>query len=113
MADYRQILCECAERLISTADRLTVNDSNTSQANRESNAGTSQDCEPSALEEHRRIFGYPLQLVPLKARVHRIVVVSEGAVARTLFQEILGPGLLFALRRRAADLPLPRPKGLH
>ena len=54
-----------------------------------------------------------LQLVPFKARVHRIVVVSEGAVARTLFQEILGPGLLFALRRRAADLPLPRPKGLH
>ena len=58
MADYRQILRECAERLISTADRLTVNGSNTSQANRGSNAGTSQDCEPSALEEHRRIFGY-------------------------------------------------------
>ena len=52
MADYRQILRECAERLISTADRLTVNGSNTSQANRGSNAGTSQDCEPSALEEH-------------------------------------------------------------
>jgi len=58
MADYRQILRECAERLISTADRLTVNGSNTSQANRGSNAGASQDCEPSALEEHRRIFGY-------------------------------------------------------
>ena len=38
-----------------------------------------------------------LQLVRFKARVHRIVVVSEGVVARTLFQEILGPGLLFAL----------------
>ena len=55
MADYRQILRKCAERLISTADRLTVNGSNTSQANRGSNAGTSQ---PSALEEHRRIFEY-------------------------------------------------------
>ena len=49
-----------------------------------------------------------LQLVTFKARVHRMVVVSEGAVARTLFQEILGPGLLFALRRRTADLPLPQ-----
>ena len=51
-----------------------------------------------------------LQLVPFKARVHGIVVVREGAVACTLFQEILGPGRLFALRRRTADVPLPRPK---
>ena len=58
MTDYWQILRECAERLISTADRLTVDGSNQSQANRGSNAGTSQDCEPSALKEHRRIFGY-------------------------------------------------------
>ena len=59
MADYRQILRECAERLISTADRLTVNGSNTSEADRGSNAvnaATAEDSAPSALEEHRRIF---------------------------------------------------------
>ena len=61
MADHRQILRECAERLISTADRLTVNGSNTSEADRGSNAVnavTVEDYVPSALEEHRRIFGY-------------------------------------------------------
>ena len=69
MADYRQVLRECAERLISTADRLPVNGSNTSEANRGSNAGTSQESQPSALEEHRRIFGYRPSVGPFqKAR---------------------------------------------
>ena len=61
MADYRQILRKCTERLIPTADRLTVNGSNTSEADRGSNAvnaATAEDSVPSALEEHRRIFGY-------------------------------------------------------
>ena len=45
-----------------------------------------------------------LQLVRFKERGHQLVVVSEGAVARTLFREILGPGFLFAFRRKTANL---------
>ena len=61
MADYRQILRECAERLISTADCLTVNGSDTSEADRglnAVNAATAEDSVLSALEEHQRIFRY-------------------------------------------------------
>lgn len=54
-----------------------------------------------------------LQLVRFKKRGQQIVVVSEGAVARTLFLEILGPGLFFALGRRTAYLLRQRPKRLH
>ena len=64
------------------------------------------------LRSTREFSDIGLQLVRFKERGHQLVVVSEGAVAHTLFREILEPGLLCALRRKTADLPLLHVKGL-
>ena len=63
MADYR----ECAERLITTADRLTI--TNTSPSfETETAASPNQSPKVPALEEHKRIFGFQPPVGPAQTR---------------------------------------------
>ena len=93
MADYPEILRQCAERLISTADRL-VESPNTSASPASTstltptpagnNPSRSALSRSSPLEEHRRIFGFRPPVGPVRRTSASITSRRRGGAQELL-----------------------------